>query len=282
MWLKMGGLIRRLIVGRVEAINDWALSEIMFFEQCAPFTYQLAPGAPIFKGEDPSIAIINGEIIFFFVHVEAHFPEDDRWVLETKCYRGFDVLELNKFGSVPGKDNRVCVTPGGSVAFSPRPQGDLGGAGAIAYTEVACIEAIIDVEVTEEMLIPELIPSSANAVTWGGMNQILCIRDSNRLGFVSHGGEFSDSFEVDKVYSGLWSILDLSSRELSRPKIVAVREDFPKTRVKLPGLERVFFPSGLDWDGRGFPLLYGGLSDGAVGAKSMAKHGEISSLYNRQ
>ncbi|MFH1759296.1 MAG: DUF1861 family protein [Patescibacteria group bacterium] len=283
LWLTIGGVVKRLIAGRVENLHEWALSEIMFFEECGPLMYRHVPDAPIFKGEDPSIAILKGEIILFFVQVSAHFKHNNRYNFETKCYRGFDIHNLKPFGAIPGKDNRVVETPDGHIAFTPRPQGYIGGTGTIAYTEIPCIEAIVDVRVTEEMLIPNLIPKSKSkgVITWGGVNQLICIRQKNEIGFVAHGAfQYPDTGA--KVYVGIWKKQNRNTGKLSRLKILAVRDDFPATIAKAKELENVFFPSGLDWDENGVPWLYGGLSDTSMGVLSMRHDKEITDLAQQQ
>lgn len=264
LWLNVGGKMRRVIAGRVEHPKDWAHSRVMFFEECADSVYGLIPEAPIFYGEDPAIAMVNGEIILMTVRVSS--MKKSMYDIETELRRAKDVLGLWEcFSRIPGKDNRITpVDNGERIAVMTRPQGGEAGAGKMAYIELNIIEELTPEKLQEAKIIE--IPKSDD--TWVGPNQLFNLHLKNQIGILAHGAfETEKSATVSKTYFSFFMWLDRKSLKIVDIEPLAIRANFPKSRAKTPALKNVVFGMGLviPVPEVGYAELYGGLGDIAQG-----------------
>ena len=262
LWLKVGGKVCRVSVGRVEHPSDWAHSRIMFFENRTATEYHLIDGAPVFYGEDPAVTTIGDEIVLTSVHVAAVRKDDH--LLETEIRRGNDVMQLWECRQrIPGKDNRFTPLDHGSrIGVMTRPQNKITDRGKMAYVELDNVDDVCEDSLRTAHIIE--FPMANN--TWVGGNELHNLEKKGQIGILAHGAFFDDSYAPhgSKTYFIFFAWLDRKTLQIVDLEPLAFREDFPSSDSKTSALCNVAFgtglvvPTGLT---RECPELYAGIGD---------------------
>lgn len=263
LWLRLKGKMRRVSVGRVEHPDDLSHSRIMFFERKTATEYDLIDGAPIFYGEDPSIATVGDEIVLFSVNVSA-LVKDDHYLLKTEIRRADDVMNLWEcWQTISGKDNHITpVDDGIRIAVTIRPQGGEAGLGKMGYIELDRLDDLCEDTVRGARMIE--MPNVADD-TWMGPDELHNLYKKNQIGILLHGA-FEDSIRIphDKTYLECFAWLDRKTLKIVDIEPLAIREDFPVSDAKLPSLRNVAFGTGLvisSEPSKKYAELYAGIGD---------------------
>lgn len=276
LWLNVEGQKKRIIAGRVERMDEWAHSRIMFFKEFSPFDFRLIKNSPIITGEDPSITMVGGKIVLSVVLVKALFPKKNQCLFNTVYYSGDDIHELEPQPkwTLPGKNNRLVEIDDG-IAVATRPQGKIGGKGTMAYIELPSLAELSEDSVKDAQLLKGLFGGG-----WGGPNELNWIPKTNSIAVLGHG---AFQKKQKKIYfaSFFQIIRDPQNKKIKTNtnfRIIAVRDNFLPGPAKNYDLKEVVFPTGFIFKPDKHPLLFAGLGDYSQGYCILVDK-EIRGLY---
>ena len=261
LWLRVKGKMCRVSVGRVEHLDDWAHSRIMFFERKTATEYVLIDNAPVFYGEDPSVTTVGDEIVLFSVNVAA--IAKDRYLLRTEIRRADDVMRLWEcWRSIPGKDNQITpIDDGLRISVMVRPQGGEAGRGKMAYIELDSLDELCE----DNLRRARIIELHNTDDTWVGPNELHDLKKKDQIGILAHGAFENDAATAKaKTYFIFFAWLDRKRLQIVDIEPLALREDFPISSSKVPALCNVAFGTGLMIPAelaREYVELYAGIGD---------------------
>lgn len=282
LWLRVNGEIHRVSVGRVEHLDDWAHSRIMFFERKTATEYCLIDDAPVFYGEDPAVTTVDGEIVLTSVNVSA--VGKDNYLLKTEIRRADDIMRLWEcWRDIPGKDNRMTPIDNGTrIAVTTRPQSGEAGRGKMAYIELDTLDDLCADTLRGARIIE--MPNAEDD-TWIGPNELHNLYRKNQIGILLHGAfedNVSTSELMNKTYFILFAWLDRKNLKIVDTEVLALREDFPASNGKKSALCNVAFGTGLVFPSepsREHAELYAGIGD-SVQAFILIHNPKIVGLYD--
>jgi hypothetical protein len=261
---------RKIMAARVEYRID-ENSEVHFFEQDEKdeLTWIKIEDAPVLLMQDPFITMVGGEIIVGGVEVSPILldsQEDSTY--RTAFYKGKSLDTLEKFAVGPErmKDIRIIDLERGDghIGVFGRPQNGIFGPGQITYIELNGLADLTPDNISKAKVIENLfIPTE-----WGGANQ-LHLREDGKIGVIGHIACFDEEF--NKIYHAISFVFDPETHTALPLKIIATRDNFPKSESKKPDLEKVIFPGGIDGAGN----FYAGLGDTGAGRISI----DINNLF---
>lgn len=253
-----------VMAARVQGRSD-ERSETRFFVRSGE-GWRARPVSPALALEDPSIAMIGGEILLSGVRVIRRKGAITSWV--TDFYRGKQLESLSRFAHGPPhmKDIRLVELPGGKIALFSRPQGPAVVAryGWLARIGFAVLDSIDDLGPraieNARLLEGHFVPDE-----WGGCNQALLLRNG-LVGVIGHKayGEMKGGEHVLHYYAMAF-VIDPRTRRMTDCRIICARDCFPEGPAREPRLKDIVFPAGITRNGDGAATLYAGLSDCAVG-----------------
>ena len=282
VWVSVFGKTESIIAGRVEKLDEWASSHVRFFRRIDDNNYGLIEEIhpiidenPSVSIEDPSIVTVSGEIIIGVVDATylSGTGTDTEYEIKTRYYRGVDLSCLKQFAVVEGKDSRICPVENGRIIWTPRPQHRLGGLGTIGYAELSSVDDLANAKWEDAMLFEDLFSEGS----WGGVNELhFNPARPSIIGAVCHGA-FKDA--NGSVYFVFWLEIDRPTKKVVNITPLALRDDFPPSNAKLYELERVDFPSGIEFSNDGHPKLHSGLGDANQGYVPIT-HPRIVNFYN--
>ncbi len=256
---EIGG--KTVIAGRVEKRNDWAKSNVVFFENFSS-SWKVVDNAPVLKLEDAFATTLDDETILGGVEVytENNSFNSPEIGYRTVFYRGKDLHSLKKFACGPDrmKDIRLVPLSNGKIGVCTRPQGGEHGRGQIGSLEIHRVEEINEENILKAKVIDKLFALDQ----WGGANELHVLEDG-RIGVLGHIA-YEDENHY-KHYYAMTFVYDPITHEASPIKILATRKNFPAGHAKMPQLEDVVFPGGLVRHKNGYATLYAGLSDAQAG-----------------
>lgn len=252
---------KTVIAGRVEKRNEWAKSNVVFFEKF-PSSWKKIDGAPVLNLEDAFATKLDDETILGGVEV---YTENNRFNsneigYRTVFYRGKDLHSLEKFATGPDKmkDIRLVPLSSGKIGVCTRPQGGEHGRGQIGSLEIHRVEEINEENILKAKIIEELFAFNQ----WGGANELHVLKDG-KIGILGHIA-YEDENNY-KHYYAMTFVYDPITHQASPIKLLATRKNFPAGHAKMPQLEDVVFPGGLVRHENGYATLYAGLSDAQAG-----------------
>lgn len=258
---------KRYLYGRIERFEEWMRSWVGLFEETGPDTYQLVKDARIYQLEDPSVTMIDGELVLEGTHVRLKQGALDTYY--GYFYKGKELSDLYYFTTGPDrmKDIRLVELADGRIGVFSRPSGERARQknGLNAMVGFTIINTIDD-------LSPEVI-ENAEAVSglfqegqWGGCNQAYLL-ESGRIGVIGHVCcNYTDEAGVNQAcYTAMAFVMEPETREVCDYQIVGTRKLFQPFRSKKPNLADCVFPSGIVMREDKMADLYCGLSDSAEG-----------------
>ncbi len=246
---------KTLILGRVESRDSEKDSRIVFFEQ-SESGWAPMQNAPSYDLQDPFIFQIKGKWLLGGVSVNW-----ETYKFQTEFYIGDDPLNMTKHLSGPSgmKDIRILELKSGEIAVFTRPQGGIYGKGKIGFCLIRDLS-----ELTVDLLLnAPLLEDQFGENTWGGVNQAIEL-DNGKIGVIGHWAWFEGE---KRKYTAIAFELNPHTRECTKMRIIAKRDQFPAGPAKRPDLEDVIFPAGLVFDGQTkTATLIAGLSDAQIGS----------------
>ncbi len=252
---------KTVIAGRVEKREDWAKSNVTFFEE-SNSSWNAISGAPVLQLEDAFATTLGDETILGGVEVYSLNNKFNSKEIgyRTVFYKGKDLSSLKKFACGPDKMKDIRLTPlsCGKIGLCTRPQGGEYGRGQIGSLKVNKVEEINEENILKAKIIQNLFSKNE----WGGANELHPLKDG-RIGVLGHIA-YEDNHHY-KHYYAITFVYDPESHKASDLKIIATRKNFPKGQSKMPQLEDVIFPGGLVRHKNGHATLYAGLSDAQAG-----------------
>ena len=264
--ISFGGDKKTVIAGRVEAQEEFADSQIMFFEEKEGGWTPVA-GAPTFSLEDGFVTSIGNEIIFGGVKTYPKPAEDNPNEVgyRTVFYRGQDLSSLEQFATGPDmmKDIRVVALANGRFGVFTRPQGGSNVEGKIGYVEIDDIEDLNDPQI---ILGARIIEGQFAPGEWGGVNDLHLLPDG-RIEVIGHVA-YKDA-QGKKHYYAMSFVYDPEKHYASPIEIIATRKNFPEGGAKTPEKEDIVFPGSLVRNEDGTGTLYAGLSDAKAGKTTL-------------
>jgi hypothetical protein len=249
-----------VIAGRVELRGDNAKSKVCFFEQGNDEnTWVKIDSAPIFELEDPSITMIDNEIIFSGVQVSPNpsGKKDDPVNYRTVFYKGENLNSLEKFAVGPEKmkDIRIIEFRNKYIGVFTRPQDGIYKQGKIAYIELENLMELTPENILKAKVIEnQFLASKEGYDEWGGTNQLHLLEDG-KIGVIGHIAYLDK--ENKKHYYAMSFIFDPQTHTASPIKIIATRDDFIKRESKNPQLGDVHIPGGIHKTDREYHLYAG-------------------------
>lgn len=231
---------------------------------------------PSFQLQDPALTIVKENILLSGVHVEKNQDGSLKW--RTDFYLGPDISKLKKIASGPWsmKDIRV-VEMDGYVGVFTRPMNKEYGKGKIGFLKVKNIEELKDFS-EDQWYKAVIIKDIFDQNQWGGVNQAIRLPESKSIGVIGHVAHktINEKGKLQKHYRAMSFIFNPETLNHSEMKIIATRNDFPKTISKRsPELDDVIFPAGIDALG----YLYCGLSDCCIGRIKIKNPLEIGFIF---
>ncbi len=252
---------KTVIAGRVEKRNEWAKSNVFFFEKTS-YSWKVIEDAPVLNLEDAFATSLTDETILGGVEVYTinNKFNSNEIGYRTVFYRGNDLNSLEKFACGPDrmKDIRIVPLSNGKISVCTRPQGGVHGRGQIGSLEIHRVEEINEENILKAKIIDELFAFGQ----WGGANELHVLKDG-KIGVLGHIAYEDENY--NKHYYAMTFVYDPITHEASPIKLLATRKNFPKGYAKMPQLEDVVFPGGLVRHKNGYATLYAGLSDAQAG-----------------
>ncbi len=250
-----------VIAGRVEKRNDWAKSNVVFFEN-GKNSWKFVKNSPVLPLEDAFATNFGDEVVIGGVEVYTLNNEysSNEIGYRTVFYKGRCFKSLEKFACGPDrmKDIRLTRLKNGSIGVCTRPQGEEFGRGVIGSVEIHSLDELTQENILNAKIIKDLFREDE----WGGANELHLLEDG-RIGVIGHiACEDENHF---KHYYAMSFIYDPFAHSTTPIKIIATRKDFPKGEAKKPELEDVVFPGGMIRHKDGSATLYAGLSDAQAG-----------------
>jgi hypothetical protein len=176
---------------------------------------------------------------------------------ETVFFRGSSLMDLEEFARSPlaMKDVRLVELDNGRVGVFTRPWGDEENSRHIGYTELNSLDELNRFSLAQA----PVLPTQPVQGQWWGANAVYPLPNGN-LGVLAHMARLRGHH---RHYYAVSFVFDRLCREIVEgPDILAERACFPAYDARAAHLHDVIFPAWIDRE-RG--LLYGGLSDAAVG-----------------
>jgi hypothetical protein len=250
------------LAGRLDKHQEFLESLVTFFTPSKDGVWEVVKDAPTFKLEDPAVVTIHGQLIFSGIKVLDKKSNPVKFL--TVFYRGRNLSDLHQFaqGPMQMKDIRLVELKDGRIGVFTRPQGQIGGLGTIGFTVLDSLSQLN----ADNLMRAKLFSNQFAPQHWGGANQIQVLEDGN-LGVLSHYA-FADKDEKGNYRRNYYATAfkyDPDHDKVSPLKIVATRSNFPGGPAKTDDLQNVIFSGGLERDGKGKAVLYGGLSDSEAG-----------------
>ncbi len=236
-------------------LDSWSIP----FRHRAEDLWEIDDQLPRLRLQDPSVSVINHELVVSGVRILDKTPEHTIW--ETVFYRGPSPSRLSEFAVSPVnmKDVRLVELHNGTIGMFTRPLGGAFGRGCIGYTEINDLDALT----MDAMSAAELLENQPIASQWWGVNAVYPLLDG-MLGVLAHIAKLSGT--ARHYYPIVFTFDPITRTIVLAPEIIADRSCFPANGVKRPELEDVIFPTWIDRE-RG--RFYGGLSDAAIGVLPM-------------
>lgn len=251
----MGQLV---LAGRVEH-RETELSDIMIFAESSGIWRPLFKFSEMEGMQDPCMTRIGGRIVLGGVRFPYKFYDGTRgWKMEFYAENASEGIDFLFSGPPNMKDIRLLGLEDGRVLVLTRPQGVKGGRGRIGYYVAESLEAIDPVDIYAAPLIEGLCKEDE----WVGANEVHLLGDG-LVGVLGHVASFGEAGA--RHYRAMAFCLNISTGEVSAPRIIARRGDFPAGPAKRDDLDDVLFAGGLVRLGNGDALLYVGLSDAESG-----------------
>lgn len=244
------------ILGREESADSEQDSKVVWIKK-ENGTWTVDRDMPSIVGQDPSFALINGELVIGVVKPiwDGNIATDWR----TYFYKGKSLEKLKEairkedsfaIGPRKMKDIRLVSRPDGKIGVFTRPDETK----RIGYIELNSFEDLKE----ENLLKAEIIEVMFLDGEWGGVNEVH-ILDDGRLGILGHVA--SKTEDGHKHYRAITFIFDPKTKKVSEQHEIATSSDFPKGDAKREDLEDVIFSGGLKLHKNGKATLYVGLRD---------------------
>lgn len=251
-----------LIAGRVEA-RDSEDSEVVFFiEKDGVFVPR--EGYPVFRLQDPFVAVIKGELVMGGVEIYDDPLKPGHLAYRTIFLKGKTIETLERFAQGPErmKDIRLLELKDGRILVFTRPQGDIGGRGKIGYTIINKLEELT-VENIEKATI---LQAQFIDEEWGGANE-LHLLSNGLVGVLAHIAKFDA--EGNRHYYSSSFTFNVETGEYTPMGLIGIRANFAEGGAKRPDLEDVIFSGGLVRNQDGTAVLYCGVSDAEAHRKTI-------------
>ena len=252
---------KTVIAGRVEKREEWAKSNVVFFEK-GKDSWEYVENSPVLPLEDAFATNFGDEVVMGGVEVYTINNEYDSKDIgyRTVFYRGRNLNNLERFAHGPEKmkDIRLVPLKDGGIGVLTRPQGGNFGKGMIGSVQIQSLDELNKEKIMEAEIMEGLFKEDE----WGGANELHILKDG-RIGVLGHIAYQDESHY--KHYYAMTFIYNPKTHEATPIRILATREDFPKGEYKMPELKDVVFPGGLVRHNNGYATLYAGLSDAQAG-----------------
>lgn len=226
--------------------------------------------APVFKLQDPSVVVIDGEIVFSGVKLDVAISKIallsgiDQKVLKsfgTVFLKGKTLGGLRPFAQGPKKmkDIRLVELPNHQIGIYTRPQGSPETRqGQIGFTIINSLSDLNWQVIQNAPLLSARFPNGE----WGGVNEAKLLPNGKvfALGHQAH----LDSYNHRHYYSTAF-IHEPETGQIEDLGILAERSDFPEGPAKRDDLGDVLFSAGVEILDHTEILLKVGMSDAEVG-----------------
>lgn len=247
---------------RIESFDSESDSEICFAYRHSDH-WIIDNSLPSFQLQDPALTTVKDNILLSGVYYVEKTP-DGSLKLRTDFYLGPDISRLKKIASGPWgmKDIRIVEMDEGIGIFT-RPQKREYGKGKIGFLRIKNLDEL-KYFFEEQWYKATIIDGLFDQNHWGGVNQAIRLSKDKYIGVIGHVAHqtINENGELQKHYYAMSFIFNPETLNHSEMKIIATRNDFPKSLSKRsPELDDVLFPGGIDTSGH----LYCGLSDCCVG-----------------
>ena len=247
----------------------------------------LPPTSFVFEGlEDPFVCsvgtdlIVGGVIIDFSTAVAvnepipiAHASRFDYSLATTtvtvQLRRGPTLADLAPFATIRGmREVRLLQLSDESVFVATRPHGGAAGLGTMGFTRIPTLDDLTQDIVDAAPLMPWVITPDVKT----GPNDLHLVRGStpadDQVGVLGHAAFRDTRFDLHYLATAFRVLnpfaVPAAAAQVSDPKVLACRHDWPLAGVKRPTLEDVVFPTSLvASDGQ--MVLQAGVSDAAIG-----------------
>ena len=260
----------RLIAIRVEPQTK-ELSRVFFLiQKQGEYLWKPIENLPSIPLQDPFfLGEIEGKKLFGGVKFWQDEENPSRIAYRTCLWRLEDILEGAT--SSPGKPKepffegpkymkgiRLLELAPGRIAVFARPQGERGGRGQIAYTEITSLSQLTPEVATNAPIIEELFRPEE----WGGVNDLFLLEDG-RIGVIGHIAREKEGL---KDYYPISFVFNPQTFRFSDLKILVSERDYlgPDYLCKNPAnLRYILYPSGYlpPAAGEERGKLYAGLGD---------------------
>lgn len=262
--------------------HDSELSLVAFIkEDKTTGRYSLDPTRPIIDmAQDPSVAFdSDGKPVLGVVRIDT---DENGKIINywTEQFRGDSIRHLEYFQRIPGKDNRPVQMPD-KIRAHYRPQGEVGGAGMLAFRDYATWEEYKDDAVKFPLTEEDLIKVNFDYTNHGGAN--FPLPDGQIFGHIAEKEQNTNGDVVKLHYYAFWMLTDV---ETGRPlyledpethelepviEIIADRDDFPADPALIPPKDTlrgdVIFVGGIRKLPDGKIEVTFGVVDGRIGKK---------------
>lgn len=243
------------LFGRVEEAEDWAIANVILFEETERDVWVRVPDSMCYNLEDPFIVKIHGEMVFGGTRV----VKDASRVSSYRCdfYRGTP-FEQKHVSSGPDKmkDVRLIELANGKIGvfshFRKHNQCLTG------FTTIKRIEMLSQEVISNAPFIDHRVFGDA----WGGPNQCYLL-SSGFIGCIGHHGYLQNRPNACqlRVYCITSFVFDPKTYETFDFKVIGTRKCFPEGKPKIPCLEDCAFTSGIVMRKDGKVDLYSGVGD---------------------
>lgn len=246
---------RKFMFGRVEEAEDWALANVLLFEETGKDEWTRVPNSVSYNLEDPFVSKIHGEMVFGGTRV----IKDATRVSSYFCdfYRG-NPYDLKHVCSGPDKmkDIRLVELADGRI-----------GVFSHFRKENQCLTGFTTIKRIEK-LSKDIINNApfidhrAFGDAWGGPNQCYLL-SSGLIGCIGHHGYLQSRPNACqlRVYCITSFVFNPETYETTDFKVIGTRKCFPEGKPKIPSLEDCAFTSGIVMRDDGKADLYSGVGD---------------------
>jgi hypothetical protein len=211
--------------------------------------------------QDPFISKIGDEIVIGGVKIIKNKNHEINY--KTIFYRGESFEKIKEFASGPiGQKDIRLVDLEDRIGIFTRPKNNHDGLGSIGYTEIESLNELNENIISNALLLTkQCIPNQ-----WWGVNEGIYL-GNNLIGVIGH---IAMENKQGKHYWPIAFVFNsLNKTIIDEPKIISTREDWPETRAKRKGLEKVLFLNGTEFTEDGEVWLYPGLSDAKTGVRKI-------------
>ena len=251
-----------------------------------PARLGLPDAGVVFEGmEDPFVCTVGTDLVVGGVVIDfstaeavaepipiAHPSRFDYSLATTtvtvQLRRGPTLADLEPFATITGmREVRLVELSDSSVFVATRPHGGPAGLGTIGFTRIATLDDLTQEAVAAAPLMPWVIATDVKT----GPNDLHLVRRSagrDEVGVLAHAA-FRDA-RCDLHYLAMTFRVtnphDVpgGGAQVSPPRVIACRHDWPPTAVKRTTLEDVIFPTSVHRRS-GEMILQAGVSDAAIG-----------------